>query len=160
MPSPTSQPNIVLIMADQWRGDCLGVAHHPVVQTPYLDQLAMRGARFEHAYSATPSCIPARAALFTGLTQRSHKRVGYQDGVPWDYTVTLAGEFTQHGYQTEAIGKMHVYPERSQLGFQHVILHDGSLRYARRNNPIERIDDYVPWLRRELGREADDLDHG
>ncbi len=156
----TPPPNIVLIMTDQWRGDCLGSAGHPVVDTPYLDQLAQRGARCENAYSATPTCIAARAGLFTGLTPRSHGRIGYQDGLPWNYDLTLAGEFTRLGYQTQAIGKMHVYPERSQLGFQNVILHDGFLHYARRNANLDLVDDYLPWLRRELGREADYFDHG
>ena len=153
------KPNIVLFCVDQWRGDCLSVDGHPVVHTPYLDQLALNGCRFNHAYSATPSCIAARASLFTGLTPRTHGRVGYQDGVPWDYAVTLAGEFTRQGYQTEAIGKMHVYPERWLAGFQHVILHDGFLHYARKK-PLELIDDYIPWLREKLGREADYFDHG
>ncbi len=76
------RPNVLLICVDQWRGDCLSAAGHPVVHTPYLDQLALRGARFRRAYTATPSCIPARAALMTGLGQEHHGRVGYQDGVP------------------------------------------------------------------------------
>ena len=154
------QPNIVLICVDQMRGDCLGSAGHQIVHTPHLDQMALEGCRFSNAYSATPSCIPARAAIFTGQKQASHGRVGYQDGVPWNYTTTLAGEFTKHGYQTQAIGKMHVYPERSQLGFQNVILHDGYLHFARNKNEIDMIDDYVPWLRKELGRDADYFDHG
>jgi arylsulfatase A-like enzyme len=155
------RPNIVLIMVDQWRGDCLSVDNHPTVYTPYLDQLALNGVRFAHAYSATPTCIAARAALFTGLGQRSHGRVGYQDGVPWDYPTTLAGEFTRHGYQTQAVGKMHVYPERSQLGFQNVILHDGFLHVARhRHRSYDLVDDYTPWLREQLGRDADYFEHG
>ena len=157
----SERPNVVLIMVDQWRGDCLSVDGHLVVHTPYLDQLALEGVRFRHAYSATPTCIPARAALFTGLTQRSHGRVGYRDGVPWDYEVTLAGEFTRHGYQTQAVGKMHVYPERSQMGFQNVILHDGFLHFARRRDrDFDSIDDYLPWLRLHLGHDADYFDHG
>jgi arylsulfatase len=157
----TERPNIVLIMADQWRGDCLSVAGHPVVHTPYLDQMALNGARFTRAYSATPTCIPARAALFTGQTQATHGRVGYQDGVNWDYETTLAGEFTRHGYQTQAIGKMHVYPERSQVGFQNVILHDGFLHHARgHHEDLDRVDDYVPWLRQRLGHDAEYFDHG
>ncbi|HEX2186548.1 MAG TPA: arylsulfatase [Chloroflexota bacterium] len=157
----TDRPNVILICVDQWRGDCLSVAGHPVVHTPYLDQLALGGVRFSRAYSATPSCIPARAALMTGLGQRRHGRVGYRDGVPWDYETTLAGELTRHGYQTQAIGKMHVYPERSQLGFQNVILHDGYLHYARRRErDYGLIDDYLPWLRQQLGRDADYFDHG
>jgi arylsulfatase A-like enzyme len=148
-------------MVDQWRGDCLSLAGHPVVHTPYLDQLALGGARFRQAYSATPTCIPARAALFTGLSQESHGRVGYLDGVPWDYPLTLAGEFTRHGYQTQAIGKMHVYPERSQMGFQNVILHDGFINHIRSHHPnYETADDYIAWLREKHGSDADYFAHG
>ena len=155
------QPNVILIMVDQWRGDCLSIDSHPVVHTPFLDGLALTGARFSRAYAAAPTCIPARAALFTGQKPATTGRVGYQDGVPWNYPVTLAGEFTRHGYQTQAIGKMHVYPERSQMGFQNVILHDSFLHFARRNHPnMDRIDDYLPWLRQQLGRDADYFDHG
>ncbi|MCW3097542.1 MAG: arylsulfatase [Chthonomonadaceae bacterium] len=75
-----SRPNVLLICVDQWRGDALGCEGHPVVMTPHLDQLAAEGVRFAHAYTATPSCIPARAALYTGLSQTSTQRVGYQDG--------------------------------------------------------------------------------
>src|SRR5689334_15257738 len=158
----TERPNVVLINVDQWRGDCLSISGHPMVQTPYLDRLALQGARFNRAYSATPSCIPARAALYTGLTQRSHGRVGYRDGVPWNYPVTIAGEFTRNGYQTQAIGKLHVYPERSQMGFQHVILHDGYLHFARkRPRDIGLVDDYLPWLREKTGDpRADYFDNG
>jgi arylsulfatase len=154
-------PNVVLICVDQWRGDCLSVAGHPVVHTPYLDQMALDGARFSRAYSATPTCVPARAALYTGLSQRTHGRVGYQDGVPWDYPVTIAGEFTRHDYQTQAIGKLHVFPERSQIGFQNVLLHDGFLHFARRRDrDYGLVDDYLPWLRERWTSDADYFDHG
>ncbi len=157
-----NRPNIVLICVDQWRGDCLSVADHPVVHTPYLDQLALSGVRFEKAYSSCPTCIAARAGLFTGLMPCSHGRVGYRDGVPWNYSTTLAGELTRAGYQTQAIGKMHVYPERNQVGFQNVILHDGFLHYARQHHrDIASIDDYIPWLREKSGRfDADYFEHG
>lgn len=157
----SDRPNVILIHVDQWRGDCLSVDGHPVVRTPYLDQMALDGVRFSHAYSAVPSCIAARASLMTGLTQRSHGRVGYRDGVAWNYETTLAGEFTRHGYQTQAIGKMHVHPARTQLGFQNVILHDGYLHFGRdRRRGLDADDDYIHWLRRELGRDADYFEHG
>ena len=155
------QPNIILICVDQWRGDCLSIESHPIVHTPHLDELSLGGARFSHAYSATPTCIPARAGLYTGLSQRAHGRVGYKDGVSWNYPITIASEFTKAGYQTQAVGKLHVYPERSQMGFQNVVLHDGFLHLARRRNrPYELVDDYLPWLRERLGSEADYFDHG
>lgn len=161
MSETNERPNVVLICVDQWRGDCLSIAGHPVVHTPYLDELCLGGVRFSHAYAAVPSCIAARASLLTGLSQRTHGRVGYRDGVPWNYPVTIAGEFTRQGYQTQAIGKMHVYPERSQMGFQNVVLHDGYLHFARdRRRDQESVDDYLPWLRERAGHDADYFDHG
>ncbi|TDE94323.1 arylsulfatase [Occultella glacieicola] len=152
--------NIVLICVDQWRGDALSVAGHPVVRTPHLDALARSGTRFTSAYSATPTCTPARAALFTGQSQERHGRVGYRDGVPFHraHPVTLAGELSRAGYQTQAIGKMHVYPERSRAGFDDVRLHDGYLHHARRrgaNGPAP-ADDYLTWLHRQDGQAAAD----
>lgn len=158
-----TRPNVLLIMVDQWRGDCLSAAGHPVVRTPYLDRLAAQGARFERAYSATPTCIPARASLMTGQRPATHGRVGYQDLVPWDYPVTLASTFTDAGYQTQAVGKMHFYPERAQLGFQNVILHSplGIVATTRREGrDPDLVDDYLPWLRQQLGRDATFYEHG
>lgn len=160
---PSKRPNILLIHVDQWRGDCLSIDGHPIVHTPCLDQLALGGARFSRSYSATPVCIPARAALMTGLTQRSHRRVGYLDGVPWDYDVTLAGEFTRHGYRTHCVGKLHAFPETNRLGFETVDLHDGYLHFARdrTKGPIFDNDAYVAWLREQTGRgDADYFEHG
>jgi arylsulfatase A-like enzyme len=156
-------PNVVLICVDQWRGDCLSADGHPIVHTPHLDQIAQRGARFRRAYSATPTCVPARMALMTGLSQRTHRRVGYQDGVPFDVKTTLPGEFRRHGYQTQAIGKLHVHPARARIGFDNVLLHDGYTHFnRRRSRPVEEYDDYLPWLREQAGQSAvaDYFDHG
>lgn len=157
--------NIVLLMTDQLRGDCMGCAGHPDVKTPYLDTLASKGVRFENAYSACPSCVPARAALHTGLTQESHRRVGYADGIRWEYPHTMAGELTKAGYYTQCVGKMHVDPLRNYLGFCHVELHDGYLHYYRdpeipyRENQ-KQADDYFHWLKQEKGIDCDVTDTG
>lgn len=159
----TDTPNVVLICADQWRGDCLSAAGHPVLRTPYLDAIADVGTRFSRAYSAVPTCVPARAALHTGLSQDTHGRVSYEDGVPWSYDTTLAGEFARHGYQTHAVGKLHVYPERHRLGFDDVDLHDGYLEQSRRRERDYRsFDDYLPWLAEQAGEStvADYADNG
>ena len=148
-------PNVVLICADQWRGDCLSIAGHPVVKTPYLDGLARSGARFTNAYSAAPSCVPARMALMTGLSPAHHGRVGYQDGIAFDIETTLPGEFRSAGYQTQAIGNMHYWPERGRIGFDDVILHDGYLHHSRgRSRPADFYDDYLTWLREQAGESA------
>ena len=154
------RPNVVLIVCDQFRGDCLGVAGHPDVKTPYLDTLAAQGTFFENGYSACPSCIPARASLLTGKAPRSTGRVGYQDGIPWNYDHMMAEEFSAAGYQTAMVGKMHVHPPRLGCGFQHYRLHDGYIGHYRKANKPHWMhqdvsDDYLRFLRSELGPEAD-----
>lgn len=155
-----TRPNLILLVADQFRGDCLGIDGHPDVKTPHLDSLAAAGVRFPNAYSACPSCVPARACLYTGMSQVHARRVGYEDGVPWNYPHTLAGELAKAGYYTQCVGKMHVHPLRSNLGFHNVRLHDGYLgAYRRPGIPAcedqRRADDYYWWLRGELGAAAD-----
>lgn len=152
--------NVLLIVCDQFRGDALSFANHPDVKTPYLDSLAADGVFFSNAYSATPSCIPARAALLTGRSQKRHGRVGYLDEVEWRYQHYMAEEFSNSGYQTQCIGKMHVHPPRLTCGFQNLQLHDGYLG-CYRNMQIPHwmhqdvTDDYLYDLRNALGEDAD-----
>jgi arylsulfatase A-like enzyme len=101
----------------------------------------------------------------TGLSQRSHGRVGYQDRVEWNYEHFLAGELAQAGYHTQCVGKMHVHPARSLCGFHNVVLHDGYLHTSRnKNTPANEnwfnTDDYLPWLREKLGFNGDIIDTG
>ena len=159
------RPNIVLIMTDEMRGDCLGFAGHPDVKTPYLDSLAATGVYYPHAYSSCPTCVPARAILHTGLSQRHTGKVGYQDGVDWNYGCTMAGELSKAGYYTQCVGKMHVHPLRNYLGFHNVELHDGYLHEYRfpgvdyHENQLV-ADDYFYWLKNEKGVECDVTDTG
>ena len=159
------RPNILILMADEFRGDCLGYAGHPDVKTPYLDSLAQGGVYFPNAYSSCPTCVPARAVFHTGLTPEHCGRVGYQDGVPWNYGRTIGSELTKLGYQTINVGKMHVAPLRNNLGFESVELCDGYMHYWRRpETPYhedQRIaDDYYWWLKNEKGIAADVSDTG
>mgnify|MGYP002656000004 FL=1 len=74
----TKQPNIILIVVDQMRADALSLnSKDKLVSTPTLDMMASVGYNFENAYSPVPSCVPARAALLTGLDQDKSGRVGY-----------------------------------------------------------------------------------
>lgn len=159
------KPNILFLMTDQMRGDCMGVAGHETVKTPYLDSLAVTGDYFPNAYTACPSCIAARASLMTGLSPRHTGRVGYKDGVAWEFPTTLAGELHKAGYYTKCVGKMHVHPLRNNLGFDDVVLHDGNLGYYRKSDtPYYEnqavADDYLYWLKSELGADADVTDTG
>src|SRR2546421_246546 len=72
-----AKPDILLIMPDQMRSDCMSATGHPVVRTPHLDKLAGEGALFRRAYTTCPSCIPARHSLLTGLFPATSGVVGF-----------------------------------------------------------------------------------
>lgn len=149
------RPNIVLILTDQMRGDCLSVSGHPVVETPALDILARRGIYFTASYSSCPSCIAARASIFTGLRPTTHGRLGYRDQVPWRYETTLPGELSAAGYQTHVIGKTHFYPQRAHLGFHSVESYEGWQKFDR-----DYVNDYHEWLRERTNGRLEEADHG
>jgi arylsulfatase A-like enzyme len=74
--------NILLVTLDQFRGDCLSCAGHPVVRTPNLDALAAEGVRLARHYSQCAPCSPGRASLYTGMYQMNHRVVA--NGTPLD----------------------------------------------------------------------------
>jgi arylsulfatase A-like enzyme len=74
--------NILLVTLDQFRGDCLSVAGHPIVRTPNLDRLAVEGVRLARHYSQAAPCSPGRACLYTGTYQLNNRVVA--NGTPLD----------------------------------------------------------------------------
>ncbi|ULL18855.1 DUF4976 domain-containing protein [Paenibacillus sp. H1-7] len=56
----SEKPNVVIIMADQLRWDAFGE------HTPNINQLKAESVVFDRAYCASPLCVPARGAFFTG----------------------------------------------------------------------------------------------
>ena len=93
---PQKRPNLLLITTDQQRGDCLGCAGHPALETPYLDELAEAGTYFPYAYTSVPSCTPARAGIITGMDQWNHGRLTMTGNDALEYPATLPGD-RQHG---------------------------------------------------------------
>lgn len=159
------KPNVILIMVDQMSGDCLGINGHPDIETPNLDMMAKEGFNFTKAYSAVPSCIAARAAVITGMKQKNHGRVGYGEGVPWNYENTIASEFAKAGYHTQCVGKMHVHSERNLCGFHNVVLHNGYFKFSRGKDKssgtqFEQCDDYLKWFKEKEGSSVDLADIG
>ena len=78
------QPNIVFIMTDQMRGDCMGIAGHPDVKTPFLDTLAAQGTRFDRAYSACPFAGKTRSGWVSGPDNVSISAYdGWRAGKSW-----------------------------------------------------------------------------
>lgn len=139
----TSKPNILVICTDHWFGGLLGSAGHPTIKTPTLDALAQCGTRYTNAYSECPVCVPARRTLMTGTTPRTHGDRVFQQDIPMPEVPTLAQVMGDNGYQTYAVGKLHVFPQRSRIGFDDVILTEEG------RNQWGLVDDYDAYLAQE-----------
>ena len=119
--STQRRPNILFLMTDQHRADCLGASGNPVVYTPNLDRIGNEGVRFRNAYSSTPTCTPARTALLTGLSPWHHGMLGMTD-MAEQYSLEKPRALRAAGYYTITIGKQHFYPMRNGHGYQRMIL--------------------------------------
>jgi arylsulfatase A-like enzyme len=65
--SQNVNPNILVLLTDQWRAQSVGYADNPeVVETPNLDKLASHSANFKLAVSDVPVCTPYKASFQTG----------------------------------------------------------------------------------------------
>jgi len=120
------KPNIVFVLADQWRSSAFGFAGDPNVKTPQLDQLAAQSVRFANAVSVCPVCTPYRAALMTGRFPTSTGMFLNDLYLP-EAELCMGEIFQAAGYDTAYIGKWHldghgrssyIPPERRQ-GFDY-----------------------------------------
>jgi arylsulfatase A-like enzyme len=108
-PAVDDRPNLVLLVTDDHPFDALGCAGHEVLQTPNMDRLAERGARFTHAFVTTPICAASRASIFTGRYERSH---GYTFGQPPLAPELVSASYSsllrEAGYRVGFVGKFGV----------------------------------------------------
>lgn len=137
-------PNLVFIMPDQLRPDFLGCYGADFVSTPNIDALAARGVRFTRAYSEHPVCVPARAALLSGMHALRSGVLDNGLALRPDYAdcgvATWPELLAERGYATAAVGKMHFYPWDARFGF-------GYRRVAEDKRWLHVRDDYFHFLR-------------
>ena len=100
-------PNVVFVLADQWRSQALGYAGDPNARTPHLDKLAAQSVNLSNAVSGCPVCCPYRASLLTGQYPLTHG-VFLNDLCLEPKGVTLAEAYGRAGYDTAYIGKWHL----------------------------------------------------
>lgn len=113
MSTSATRPNILLITCDQWRGDSVGLAGHPVVQTPNTDALARDGVAFLRHYAGTAPCSPARACIYTGLYQMTNRVCS--NGTPLDDRHdNIARAARRAGYDPTLFGYTDVSPDPRQ----------------------------------------------
>ena len=155
MQDQTEKPNVLLICVDHWPGHLLGAAGSEEIFTPTLDQLIDNGIHFRQAYSTTPTCIPARRALMTGMKSQSHGDRIFNETLPMPEGVTtMACAFDKAGYQTSCVGKLHVYPQRDRIGFGDALI----CEEGRHHLGLVK-DDYEMYLT-DKGKCGQELTHG
>jgi choline-sulfatase len=128
-------------MTDQHRADCVGANGNAVIHTPHLDRIGREGAILRRAYSAVPSCTPARAGLLTGLSPWHHGMLGY-GRVARRYRNEMPRLLREAGYHTVGLGKMHWYPQRALHGFHKTLLDESG-----RSETRGFVSDYRRWFR-------------
>lgn len=108
-------PNLVFIMADQYRGDAIGCIGKEPVKTPHLDKLASEGINFTNAISSYPVSSPARGMLMTGMYPIGSKVTGNCNSETAPYGVELSQNarcwsdvLKDQGYNMGYIGKWHL----------------------------------------------------
>lgn len=118
-----AKPNIVLIISDQFRWDCVGaMGVNPMNLTPNLDRMAAGGVLFRSAFSNQPVCAPARGSIFTGQYPVRHGV--WKNGIALPESAnTVAKSLRSAGYSANYLGKWH-------LG------NDDSVPVPQRNGPV------------------------
>lgn len=117
----TSQPNVLVIITDQQRAECLGAAGNPDVLTPSIDGLSKDGVLFENCFCPYPVCTPSRYSVISGMYVHEHQG--------WSNRCTLRPDIETFpkmlraaGYKTKCVGKMHYTPTYLDVGFDEMEL--------------------------------------
>lgn len=132
-------PNVIFILADQWRGEAVGYAGNNDIITPNLDRLAEESIVFQNAVAVIPVCAPWRASFLTGQYPLTNG-LFYNDKPLPTNAVTMGKIYKEAGYQTGYIGKWHLNGHTR-----------GEDPFSGRNKPVpkERRQGFDYWKVRE-----------
>jgi len=102
------RPNILILMPDQQRADCLSYLGHPQLRTPNMDRIARQGVVFTQASTVSPLCMPARASFVSSIYPHNHGMWSNAGCLP-PHDDTFFQRLQRSGYFTAHIGKSHYY---------------------------------------------------
>ena len=107
----SDRPNIIFILADDLGYGDLSYSGG-TVPTPYIDQLANEGMRFDDAHTTSSVCTPTRYSILTGrYNWRSPLKsvtFGLSDPIIPTSRKTIASHLKANGYRTGFVGKWHL----------------------------------------------------
>ena len=106
------KPNVVYMLAGNWRAQALPSAGDGNVIAPNLAKMAAEGLHFSRSYTANPDSAAAHAALFTGKFPHAVKVVREGMLLPSD-EVTILQALANGGYRTSGPD----LPVEQALGF-------------------------------------------
>ena len=140
--------HILFIFFDQLRYDAVGALGNPYVYTPALDSLAADSVIFERCYTPSPVCVPARLSLHAGQYPNRTGNCGNVKNVPAYHGKGFYSEFTENGFNTCCVGKMHyAWDLLGNIGFkkrytQEPLANDDYSAFLRSSPFTENIFDY------------------
>jgi arylsulfatase A-like enzyme len=123
-------PNVVFVLSDDLRWDCMSVAGHPFLKTPNIDRIANEGVRFTNAFCTTSLCSPSRASFLSGLYAHGHQVINNFTDFP-STIPSYPQRLHDNGYQTAYIGKWHMGEgnDEKRPGFDYWASHKGQGQY-------------------------------
>lgn len=136
--------NVILMLADQLRADCLGCYGNNEVKTPNIDNLAANGTLFSQAFSQHPQCVPSRSSICTGRYPHNNGSLSNHTAMS-SCEYTIAEHFKDSGYTTYCAGKLHLYDEKEKAGYQYKMMCGGQQSDA--VTPEVLREDYKTWLK-------------
>ena len=107
----TKRPSVLLINVDDWNDWNSVLKGHSQAITPNIERFAKKGVTFSNAICASPSCVPSRPALFTGIAPSRSGNISNDSGkLPWRFyagpkTITIPKLFSQNGWASIGIAK-------------------------------------------------------
>ena len=124
------RPNVVVILTDDQRWDCLSCAGHPFLKTPNMDRIAAEGVRFANMFVTTSLCSPSRASFLSGQYAHTHRVINNFTEYPAELP-SYPGRLKAAGYHTAYIGKWHMGENNDdpRPGFDYWASHKGQGKY-------------------------------
>ncbi len=157
------RPNVLFILADDMKADCIGALGNPHLKTPNLDRLVQRGFAFSRAYCfgsmVGAVCLPSRSMLLTGRSlfhlpaekilrgnfrQFQAAMADQKEGRDW---VLLPRVLREAGYETCHIGKSGNGFVPGLQAFEHNTIRDDRSLEERANSSRNHADQVIEFLR-------------
>ena len=107
--------DIILVLSDQHNGNVTSL-NDETVFTPNLMKLSETSQIFENAYCNNPLCVPSRMSFLSGQnpfeTGIFDNEVVLPSNIP-----TIASKFSEKGYRSVLVGRMHFKGNDQYHGF-------------------------------------------